>query len=420
MSTDPLIDAARELDSNDTLAIFRDRFNLPGVASGGVYLCGHSLGAAPREARARVLEELDDWDRLGVDGHHAGRRPWIGYAELLKDSLARLVGASPREVVAMNGLTVNLQLLMATFFRPEGIRRCIVVEEGAFSSDRHAVETHLKWHGLGADALIELRPATGSDLVEESQLEALLTDRGAEVALVLWPGVQFRTGQAFDLARIARATRAAGARCGFDLAHAVGNTPLALNDSGADFAVWCGYKYLNGGPGALAGAFVHERALAEALPRLGGWWGHDPQTRFRMAPGFVPADGADGWQLSNPPILSAAPLLASLALFDEAGNARLRAKALAMGDFLIDALDREFASALQIVTPREPERRGCQLSLRVRAGAEAGRRLFAALESRGVVADWREPDIVRVAPVPLYNSFGDLAALVLALRDSLR
>jgi kynureninase len=319
----------------------------------------------------------------------------------------------------MNGLTVNLHLLLASFYRPQGARRCIVVEQGAFSSDRHAIETQLAWHGQAQEALIEVAPPPGEDLIDEARLEALLAERGDEVALVLWPGVQFRTGQAFDLGRIAAAARSVGARCGFDLAHSIGNLPLSLHDDGCDFAVWCGYKYLNGGPGALAGAFVHEHALAEAPPRLGGWWGHDPATRFRMEAGFRPADGADGWQLSNPPVLSTAPLLASLALFDEAGLPALRRKALSMGDLLIEWLDTLPARTLELVTPRDPGRRGCQLSLRVRAGAAAGRRVFAALEARGFVADWREPDIIRVAPVPLYNTHAEVAQLAGALSDAL-
>lgn len=415
MSLDALEARARALDAADPTAPLRARFALPE----GLYLCGHSLGLAPHAARERVLEELEDWETLGVIGHHASRRPWIGYADLLKSPLARLVGASEREVVAMNGLTVNLHLLMASFFEPRGARRAIVVEQGAFSSDRHAVETQLRWHGLGPEALIEIAPPPGADLIDESQVEALLAARGAEVALVLWPGVQFRTGQVFDLARIANAAHAAGARCGFDLAHAVGNVPLSLHASGADFAVWCGYKYLNGGPGALAGAFVHERAFERSPTRLAGWWGHEAATRFRMEPGFVPSEGADGWQLSNPPILSTAPLLAALQIFDDVGLDTLRRKSLGLGELLIEGLETYFGGELQLVTPREPARRGCQVSMRVLAGAAAGRRLFAALEADGVVADWREPDIIRVAPVPLYNRYGDVVALLQALRRAL-
>jgi kynureninase len=321
----------------------------------------------------------------------------------------------------MNSLTVNLHLLMASFYRPQGKRRCIVVEQGAFSSDRHAVVSQMEWHGLQADdALIEIAPAPGGDLVDEAALEQLLASRGDEVALVLWPGVQYRTGQAFDVARITRAAQAAGAVCGFDLAHAVGNLPLQLHDDGADFAVWCGYKYLNGGPGAIGGAFVHQRHERAALPGLAGWWGHAPASRFRMEPGFVPAPGAAGWQVSNPPIFSAAPLLASLQLFEAAGMPALRAKSLQMTDLLLQQIDTRFAAHLQCITPREAARRGSQLSLRLRAGRDAGRCVFEDLGASGVVADWREPDILRIAPVPLYNRHEDLADFCDVLEAALR
>jgi kynureninase len=410
-----LMQRAQALDAADALAPLRARFALPAGTDGAplTYLCGHSLGLAPLDARRRVEEELEQWEQLGVNGHHAGRRPWIEYAELLAKPLAVLAGAREHEVVAMNSLTVNLHLLMASFYRPQGRRRLIVIEAGAFSSDRHAVEGQLRWHGLDpANALIEVAPPPGEYLLDPAALEALLAARGDEVALVLWPGVQYRTGQAFDLARVAKAAAHAGSACGFDLAHAMGNLPLALHDSGADFAVWCGYKYLNGGPGALAGAFVHERHADSDLPRLAGWWGHEGTTRFRMEPGFRPAHGAAGWQVSNPPILSTAPLLASLALFDAAGMQALRAKSVAMNAFLLDALDARFGTQLQCVTPRDPAQQGCQLSLRVRAGRDAGRRLFEHLAAQGVVADWREPDILRFAAVPMYNQFADIARLV--------
>ena len=414
---------ARAHDATDPLRRFRAAFALPADAAGRplTYLCGHSLGPLPLEARQRVLEELEDWAQLAVTGHHAARRPWIGYAELLRDGLARLAGAYPAETVAMNSLTVNLHLLLASFFRPQGRRRCILMEAGAFPSDRHAIESQLRWHGLStAEALIELAPPPGVDLLDESAIESVLQERGDEIALVLWPGVQYLTGQAFDLGRIVAAAHRAGARCGFDLAHAIGNLPLHLHDAGADFAVWCGYKYLNGGPGAIGGAFVHARHDRAQLPGLAGWWGHDPATRFRMEPQFVPAAGAAAWQVSNPPILSAAPLLASLRLFDEAGIGALRSKSLAMNRFLRNELTRRFGTALEVLTPAGDASQGCQLSVRLRDGRGAGRRVFDALERHGVVCDWREPDVLRFAAAPLYNSFGDLAAFVAGLEASLR
>jgi kynureninase len=422
MSDHDLHTQARALDASDPLATFREQFAIPPHIDGSasIYLCGHSLGLAPLAARALVNEELDDWNQLAVLGHHVGRRPWIDYAEKLRPALARVVGANPCEVVAMNSLTVNLHLLMASFYRPQGKRRCILVEQGAFSSDRHALISQIQWHGLdAADALLEIAPADNGDVVDEASVEAALSARGDEIALVLWPGVQFRTGQSFDLGRIARAARAAGAACGFDLAHAAGNVPLQLHDDGADFAVWCSYKYLNAGPGAIGGAFVHERHRRADMQGLAGWWGHDPASRFRMEPGFVPAADACGWQVSNPPILSAAPLLASLQLFEAAGMPALRAKSLQMTSLLLDQIDRRFPQ-VQCITPREPQRRGSQLSLRLHAGPAAGRRLFEDLGASGVVADWREPDILRIAPAPLYNRFTELATFCDILEVALR
>lgn len=411
---------ARQLDEADALAPLRERFALPRMPDGTprIYFCGHSLGLAPRDARRLVSEELDDWEALGVTGHHAARRPWIDYAEALRPGLARLAGAQVDEVAAMNSLTVNLHLLMASFYRPRGRRRCILIERGAFPSDRHAVVSQLGLHGQDESALIEFGPNPATGIVEEAALEHLLRQRGEEIALVLWPGVQYLSGQAFDLARIAAAAHAAGALCGFDLAHAIGNVPLALHDAGADFATWCSYKYLNAGPGAIGGIFVHQRHARAELPGLAGWWGHDPATRFNMAPQFVPAAGAAGWQVSNPPILSTAPLLASLALFDEAGMARLHAKSQALTALLFEAVDA-LDTRLACLTPRDARRHGCQLSLRVRAGREAGRQLFETLTAAGVVADWREPDIVRLAPVPLYNTFAEVAQVGELLHEAL-
>jgi len=416
-----LMDKARALDAADPLRRFRDAFTLPHGADGKplVYLSGHSLGLAPLQARELVNEELDQWDQQAVLGHHTGRRPWIGYAEQLQQGLARLTGANPSEVVAMNSLTVNLHLLMASFYRPTAARHRIVIEAGAFPSDRHAVASQIAWHGFDpAEALIELSPHLGSDVLEESQLEALLAERGDRIALVLWPGVQYLSGQAFDIPRIAQAANRAGARCGIDLAHSIGNLPLQLHDSEVDFATWCSYKYLNAGPGAIGGAFVHARHSRKELPGLAGWWGHDPATRFLMGPAFTPATGAAGWQVSNPPILSTAPLLASLRVFDEAGMAALRAKSLALHGLLRDGIETRLADAFACVTPNQA-RHGCQLSLRMRGHRDSGRQVFERLVKLGVVADWREPDILRVAPVPLYNSFVDVATFVERLEQAL-
>lgn len=409
MTHEPTLEYARHCDETDPLRAFRDRFALPRGDRGPlVYLCGHSLGLQPLAARTAVLEELDDWANLGVLGHERGRRPWIHYHEQLAPGLERLTGARSGEVVAMSSLTVNLHLMLATFYRPAGRRTKILIEAGAFPSDRHAVVSHLQWHGLDPqDHLIELPPSSG-ELVPEDAIESCLERFGAEIALVLWPGVQYRTGQAFDLARVVGAARRAGCVVGFDLAHSIGNMPLALHDSGADFAVWCSYKYLNAGPGAIGGCFVHERhGQATDLPRLAGWWGHEIATRFRMEPGFRAAPGAPGWQVSNPPILSAAPLLVSLALFQEAGMQRLRAKSVALTGFLESVLT-PLRDEVQIVTPADPDARGCQLSLRLSSGGDRGRRVFERLGASGVVCDWREPDILRVAPVPLYNRFEDV------------
>ena len=412
---------ARARDAADPLRGFRERFALPVDALGAplLYLCGHSLGLQPLAARELVIEELDEWARRAVEGHEHARRPWVPYHENLRSGLALVTGARPGEVVAMNSLTVNLHLMFASFYRPAGERRRILIEAGAFSSDRHAVASQIAWHGLDPqDDLLELAPAAGADLVEERAVEALLEERGHEIALVWWPGVQFRTGQAFEIARIARAAHSHGCLAGFDLAHSVGNTPLALHDSAGDFAVWCSYKYLNGGPGAIGGCFVHERH-ASALPRtahrgalpgarLAGWWGHEEDTRFLMEAEFHAADGADSWQVSNPPILAAAPLLASLALFEAAGIGRLREKSVALTAFLEELL-RPLEPRVHILTPRDPAARGCQLSLRIAGGAGPGRRVFEQLREAGAICDWRTPDIIRVAPVPLYNRFEDVA-----------
>lgn len=419
MTYEPTLEFARRLDDADPLHAFRERFGLPRQAQGEplVYLCGHSLGLMPLAARGLVLEEMEDWAQLAVLGHEHARRPWIPYHENLRGGLAQLAGARPGEVVAMNSLTVNLHLMLAAFYQPGGERRHILIEAGAFSSDRHAVASQIAWRGLDpAEALVELAPAGGAETIAEEAVEAYLAKHGASVALVLWPGVQYRTGQAFDLARIARAAHRAGSVAGFDLAHSIGNMPLALHDIEADFAVWCSYKYLNAGPGAIGGCFVHER---HDRPHLAGWWGHDPATRFRMGPEFRAAAGAAGWQVSNPPILSATPLVASLALFEQAGLARLRQKSLALTGYLEYLLER-LAPDVRLITPRSADARGCQLSIRITGPGGRGQRVFDTLTAQGVISDWREPDIIRLAPIPLYNSFVDVFRAAEALARALR
>ena len=415
-----LSDAARARDATDPLAGFRARFAIPRDASGRdkAYFCGNSLGLMPLAARDAIAAELEAWATHAVEGHFRGEHPWMPYHRFVREPLAVVAGALPHEVVAMNSLTVNLHLLMVSFYRPSAERPAILIERGAFPSDRHAVESQIRFHGFDpAECLIELDPDEPAGTISDAAVIGAIARHGPRLALVLMPGVQYLTGQRFDLRALASAAHAVGATVGFDLAHAIGNVPVDLHDSGSDFAVWCSYKYLNSGPGAVAGAFVHERHARSERPRFAGWWGHDEATRFRMGPEFVPTPGADGWQLSNPPILAMAPLRVALPVFVEAGLSRLREKSLALTGFLADTIERELSEVLAISTPREPERHGCQLSLRVKGPRDAGRALFAHLESTGIVADWREPDVIRVAPTPLYNTFGDCVRLVEAMAD---
>ena len=412
MSFEPTREHALNRDRTDVLASFRSRFHLPPGRSRqlSIYLAGNSLGLQPTSVRALVNEELDDWARHGVAGHVDSRRPWLPYHEQLAQDTALLVGATADEVVNMNTLTVNLHLMMVSFFRPTPERPCILIEAGAFPSDRYAVVSQLAYHRLVVrDALLEVAPRVGEHCVRIEDLESLLEREGQRIALVLLPGVQYRTGQAFDLARITKLARAKGCRVGFDLAHSIGNLPHALHDWGPDFACWCNYKYLNGGPGAVAGCFVHARHANSAdLPRFAGWWGHDKATRFLMGPNFKVLPGAEGWQISNPPILSMTPLIAALATFREAGLQRLREKSIALTGFLEYLLESRLRTEIEIVSPRNPAERGCQLSLRLRSGVTRGKAVFDELGRRDVVCDWREPDHIRVAPVPLYNSFEDV------------
>ncbi len=416
--TDPTSDAhALALDAADPLRAFRDEFHIPVHGDGEqLYFCGNSLGLQPKAVRGALIDELDDWARLGVEGHFLGKHPWMPYHAFVRDSLAACVGALPSEVVAMNSLSVNLHLLMVSFYRPTAERNIILIEAGAFPSDRYAVESQIRFHGFDpATSLIELAGDEPNGTISMAALERALAEHGDRVALILWPGVQYRTGQAFDLKEITRLGHARGCTVGFDLAHGAGNLPLQLHDSGADFAVWCSYKYLNSGPGAVAGAFVHERHAVTDRPRFAGWWGHDQATRFKMGPDFQPTPGADGWQLSNPPILALAPLRVSLEIFQRAGMAALRAKSEKITGYLETLIRAQLADTLHIVTPAEPERRGCQLSLRVAGGRERGRALFEHLMANGIVGDWREPDVIRISPAPLYNRYADVLGFVRAV-----
>lgn len=400
---------ARQIDAADPLAHFRDRFYLPKTKNGGecLYLCGHSLGLQPKSVASYIQQELREWAELGVEGHFHARNPWMPYHRLLAQQTADLVGAGPGEVVVMNSLTVNLHLMMASFYRPTKQRHKIVIERGAFPSDQYAVKSQILFHGFDpTSSLVELTPRGGESCLGDEDIEETIEREGESVALILLGGVNYATGQVFDMSGITKAGHRKGCVVGFDLAHAAGNIPLRLHDWGPDFAVWCSYKYLNGGPGCVAGCFVHERhAQAWNLPRLAGWWGHDEKTRFQMGPEFHPMAGAEGWQLSNPPIVALAPLRASMEIFSEAGMERLRAKSVQLTGYLEFLLEQKASSKFSVITPPQPQRRGAQLSIRL---AHEGRRLCDRLAAEGVIGDWREPDVFRVAPIPLYNSYHDV------------
>ena len=415
-------DFAIAMDERDRLKEFRGRFLFPKTEAGEcVYLSGHSLGLQPKTAAAYVEEELKEWARLGVEGHFQAKNPWMPYHRLLAEQTAELVGAKPHEVVVMNSLTVNLHLMMVSFYRPTRERHKIVVERGAFPSDQYAVKSQIRFHGLDpATSLIELTPRADEACLRDEDIEELIEREGDTIALILLGGVNYQTGQAFDMEGITRLGRARGCVVGLDLAHAAGNLPLKLHEWGPDFAVWCSYKYLNGGPGCVAGCFVHERhARAWDVPRFAGWWGHDEQSRFEMGPDFQAMSGAEGWQLSNPSIVSLAVLRASMDIFHEAGMERLRAKSISLTGYLEFQLNQLLLNPLllkqnvsqkfSIITPVEPDRRGAQISIRIH---QKGRALCERLAREGVVGDWREPDTFRVAPVPLYNSYRDVFRFV--------
>jgi len=411
---------ANALDLADPLAHFRERFFVPHYRSGAeaIYFTGNSLGLQPKTVRGYVEQELADWEKFAVEGHMHAKNPWLPYHEFLTEPMARVVGALPSETVVMNGLTVNLHLMLVSFYRPTAGRHKLVIEKGAFPSDHYAVESQIKLHGFDpAISLVELAPRDGETTLRTEDILETIEREGDTIALVMLGGVNYYTGQAFAMKAITAAGHERGCVVGFDCAHAAGNLDLHLHDWDVDFAVWCSYKYLNGGPGAVAGAFVHERhANSFDLPRFAGWWGNNKETRFLMGPNFEPLSGAEGWQLSNPPILQMAALRASLEIFDEAGMANLRAKSEKLTGYLEHLLDQINGERVSVITPRNPAERGCQLSIRVK---DADKSLLNAISERGVFADWREPDVIRVAPVPLYNSFADVNRFAEILKDCL-
>jgi len=414
---------ALEQDELDPLGSYRDRFHFPDFGrANSVYFTGHSLGLQPNTARKAIETELEDWARYGVEGHFEGRNPWYSYHELLSEPMAGIVGAKPSEVVCMNSLTTNLHLLFVSFYRPTDKRYKIISEGRMFPSDRYLLETQTRFHGHDPDdAIIEITPRDGEGMIREEDIFAAIDEHADELALVFFGGVNYLTGQLFDMPAITEAAHAVGAVAGFDLAHAAGNVPLALHDWDVDFAAWCSYKYLNSGPGNVGAIFVHEKHGEEFdLPRFGGWWGHDKNTRFKMESGFKPMPGAVGWQLSNAPIFGMAVMKSSLEIFTEAGIAELRQKSEKLTgylEFIINELATEFSDAgIGIITSNDPDKRGSQLSLNF-AGRD--REFFDKMTAAGVIADFREPCMIRVAPVPLYNSFEDVYTFGQVLRDVL-
>lgn len=411
MTFENTLEFAKNLDSKDILQSFRDEFIFPSFnKKHPVYFTGNSLGLQPKKAKTYILEELEVWAEYGVEGHFNGKRPWFSYHEQLTEKVATLVGAKPIEVCTTHSLTTNLHLLMVSFYRPKGKRTKIICEAKAFPSDQYALESQLKFHGIPADHLIWVSPRQGEDLIREEDIYSKIEEIGDELALIMWGGVNYYTGQFFNLKKITEVGHSVGARVGFDLAHAVGNVNLKLHEWGVDFAAWCGYKYLNSSPGGVSGFFVHEvHSKNEALVRFSGWWGHSKEDRFNMAPGFKPIPGAEGWQLSNAPILGMAVHLASLELFDLAKMERLGEKRDLLTAFL-EYIIQDVANsnskklAIELITPKNPKERGSQLSIKV---VGQGKKLFDELTSRGVTADWREPNVIRVAPVPIYNNFED-------------
>ncbi|MBI3141573.1 MAG: kynureninase [Bacteroidetes bacterium] len=417
---------ASHMDQIDSLACMRGQFHFPISPATGqmaLYFTGNSLGLQPIKARQYLIQELDDWAQLGVEGHFNAKNPWFGYHHPFANAAARIVGAKPHEVVLMNGLTANLHFLMVSFYRPDKQRYRILIEGGAFPSDRYAAASQARCWGLEPkEAIVELQPRPGEHCLRTDDIIQTIHELGDTLALVLLPGVQYYTGQAFDIGTITHHAHQVGAKAGWDLAHAVGNIPLDLHLHDVDFAAWCTYKYLNSGPGAVAGAFVHERYSSNPeLPRLEGWWGHSETDRFMMGHDFVPMQGAQAWQLSNAPVFNMAAHRAALELFDHVGMDALRSKSLKLTGFLeyiLQEINRTLPMpAFEIISPSLPQERGCQLSIRC---VGQGKAFFDRLSALGVIADWRNPDVVRVAPAPMYNSFTDVYKLGLAVQNALQ
>jgi len=406
------IDYARFLDEQDPLRSFRDKFYIPFVnGKESIYFTGNSLGLQPKTAQDYVLNEMENWANYGVEGHHHGRNPWIEYHEMFPALLSKIVGAKEEELVVMNSLSVNLHLLMTSFYRPTKERFRIICEAKAFPSDQYAFASQVKLHGYQpGDAIIEVAPRDGEFNIRTEDILSVIHQYKDSVALVLFGGINYYNGQVFDMPAITKAAHEAGASCGFDLAHAAGNIHLQLHDWGVDFACWCSYKYMNSGPGGVAGAFIHERHIAnESIPRLAGWWGHDKENRFKMDKEFVPIPTAEGWQLSNTNIISMAAHKAALDIFEEAGMDKLINKSKALTDYLFFILDEinksSSAKLIEIITPRTENEHGCQVSMLM---LKDGKKIFDELKKQSVICDWREPNVIRVAPVPLYNRFEDI------------
>lgn len=412
MTFENTLDFARQLDEKDPLHSFRARFFIPRHHGEDViYFTGNSLGLQSRTTGAYVQQELDDWATMGVEGHFSARNPWMPYHELFPRQLSKIVGCLPHEVVVMNQLTVNLHLLMVSFYRPTRERYKIICEARAFPSDQYAFESQARFHGLDPDlAVIEVSPREGEHILRTEDILATIDQHKDSVALVLFGGVNYYTGQFFELEKITKAAHAAGAYAGFDLAHAAGNVDLQLHDWGVDFGCWCSYKYLNSGPGGVGGVYIHEKhAVNKDLPRFAGWWGYTKETRFNMQKGFEPIPTAEGWQLSNAPVLSMAAHKAALDIFDEAGMEALHDKRKRLAAFLHfvlgDINSRQSKQVIEVITPANEDDRGCQVSMLM---LERGKKIFEALQQQGVIADWREPNVIRVAPVPLYNTFEEI------------